>query len=75
MTKRTLTVVLAIAVVAVFATIVIASSMGGNSTTPTHAMPGGQSMQGGSMDDQSTQGESMDGGPEESMGSSGSMGK
>lgn len=44
MTKRTLAAVLAIAVIAVFATIAIATSIGGDSGQQQHMMPGGQTM-------------------------------
>ncbi|MFY9468675.1 MAG: hypothetical protein WAP37_00955 [Solirubrobacterales bacterium] len=44
MTRQTLTAVLVVAVVAVFATVVIASTIGGDSPAPSHVMQDGQSM-------------------------------
>ncbi|MBI5310875.1 MAG: hypothetical protein HZB14_07630 [Actinobacteria bacterium] len=44
MTKKTLAAVLAIAVIAVFATIAIATSISGDSGQQEHMMPGGQMM-------------------------------
>jgi hypothetical protein len=45
MTKRTLGILLAVTAIAVFATIVIASSLGGDDETGMHAMPDGQMME------------------------------
>lgn len=60
MTKRTLITVLVVAVAAVFVTVVIASSIGGDSSTPTHMMPGGQNMQDGGMGGQGMDGQNME---------------
>lgn len=63
MTKRTLAAVLAIAAIAVFATIAIATSIGGDSESQEHMMPSGQTM---NDDDQSMmddQDQTMNNGP------------
>lgn len=62
MTKRSLAILVVVLVVAGFVAAAVASSIGGSDDDPaTHVMPGGETMEGETMDEPATDGSDMGG--------------